>query len=650
MFRFARIVTLACSMIVIMANMGAAQKITQDPNAPGAVKQDDTAASSKVDPRLAQKVTLEARGKSVRAILSDLSKMTGITLYAGYNDADWQVRDRKMNIFAKDATLAHLLSSIARVMNFKWSIRGEPGAYTYRLYMDRRALLDAESKRQREQQMIEQKRTDSRMKMLEGFASIANLSPEEMEMLRNENPFMYIIARSGLASSLSGFFGEVPMSIDALASGQQLTMNAGMLSPRAQQGLVQSLHQLKKLQESFGDKVHPLPDGIASDMSRVTVRLNSHMEMMEGRPEANLLLGLMTIEYYEPESDRTRNEVVPFFDPESKFSKLIGELLLEREETGKSLKDVAKDHELEFMEAYLASVQPYDFGEPVVEHPYDPELLKKIKMEVASRRLDDVQAELARSSGFAVVSDDFGVNFGVFRSLAQDEEVEIREVLDNIAQGFRYNWEKHESIIEFRDRYWFRKRAAQIPEAWIEAWRKALKETKTLDLDALSQIAALTQEQINANLVPDQVISGSGVLGIVMIGRDVLRLYSVLNSGQRTALFSESGLDLRHLSPDQWTLVQKMLSQRNVLYLQNPEAQITLSASREYRSKDQPELVWYTFTATTSDGYEPITWQIVGPYYKEPEEKEEPKEKPGAEGSQEPASPDSSPESQESSG
>ena len=91
-----------------------ADKITVDPNQ-GAKEE---AQLPTTDARLQQKITYTARHKSLKVILADLSKTTGVTLKCGYNNNDWQVRDRKMNIFAKDQPLAALMNSIARVM--KW--------------------------------------------------------------------------------------------------------------------------------------------------------------------------------------------------------------------------------------------------------------------------------------------------------------------------------------------------------------------------------------------------------------------------------------------------------------------------------------------------------------------------------------------------
>jgi hypothetical protein len=98
----------------------AAGKVTVDPNASGAaVAKPDQ--DMETDARLARRVTLSESRKCVSTILDDLTKATGVVFKAGYNNNDWQVRDRKMCVFAKDVPLVQIMNSISHVMKFKWS-------------------------------------------------------------------------------------------------------------------------------------------------------------------------------------------------------------------------------------------------------------------------------------------------------------------------------------------------------------------------------------------------------------------------------------------------------------------------------------------------------------------------------------------------
>lgn len=646
MRRFLLPVVAAILIFITASGAGAVGKITEDPNAPGAQKPQDSEQTAKTDARLAFKVTYEARAKSVRVILKDLAEMSGVTLYAGYNDSDWQVRDRKMNVFSKDVPLVQLMSSIARVMKFKWSIRGEPGAYTYRLYMDRRTLLDAEAKRVREEERYKQQQADRRQKMLEDFGKLGDLSEQDLAKLRQENPFMYLLATSGLGKSLGDFFGSVPPALEALATGQEISLSASNLPPMAQQGLVSAVQQLSSLEQRFSGHDLSLPEGLAENASQMTVQINRDMDRMAGM-EVSFLLGMMHISYPGADGESIRSADVPFIDPESNFARILGSILDQAETEGKSVNDVAKGREAEFMEAVMSDSKRSDYGEPAPERADDPDLERKVKLEkIESPQLVDVEAALAEASGFALVSDNFGLQFG--RLTAKDKEAELQQWLDDIADDYRYNWEKHGRVLELRDRFWFKKRAAQIPDAWLEAWRKTLKETGTLGLDDLAQIAMLTYEQINANVVTDEVLTRSGLMSAIFVGRDLLRLYATLNQGQKAMLLSESGLDLRALSPDQWTAAATLLTRRNASYVQNPDAQITITGvapSRSYQVPEEDKRPRYAFRATTSDGYPPLDWQFLAPRYQEPPKKEEQpaKEESGDADAKAPDKPDSAP-------
>jgi hypothetical protein len=131
-------------LIAFSVSALAVGKVTTDPNAPGAPVQKDT-QNDGTDARLAKKLTYSTPMKTVSAILEDLTKSTGIIFRSGYNSKDWQVRDRKMTISVRDVPLSQLMNSMSRVMKFKWERSGAEGEWAYRLYMDRRTLLDAEA-------------------------------------------------------------------------------------------------------------------------------------------------------------------------------------------------------------------------------------------------------------------------------------------------------------------------------------------------------------------------------------------------------------------------------------------------------------------------------------------------------------------------
>ncbi len=630
MNRFKRWTALVVVLLCALAPQALAQKITVDPNT---VKQTEETEeqSQKTDLRLAQLVTYEAKRKTVLAILDELSEKTGVAMKAGQNSKDWQVRDRKMCVFAKDLPLAALMSSMARVMKFKWSREGEPGAYSYRLYMDRKTLLDAESKLQREEERIKNEQARKREDTFKQLTDAANMTPEELEKLRDTSPFVYMATKSGIAQSLGSFFGQVPAAAEALASGQEMSLNAGMLPPSAQQSLFQSMRDIQKLGATLGDKSE-FPEEVVGNPSLVNIGINSHMEEMRGRPEAGFILGMISFRA------GSRNFDIPLIDPESSMAKTIGKLVLRSMDEGKPINEIAKEAQSEFMQAFLADMKHVDTGEKPVEHPDEPELHENVRLEPKSPRQEDLEAALAEASKLAVVSDYFGNSMMMPMGRVGTQEGELKTVLEKIGDTLRYNWEKHGDVIELRSKDWYRKRAAQIPEAWLDAWRKTLKDTGTLDLGDLSQIAMLDMDQMTTNIMDDPMFMASGILGVIYPNREILRLYAGMSQSQQAALFGENGLDLRTLSPEQWKQVEKLIMARNIEFLQNPEARIIVAGTRKPKDKQFE----YTFTVTCMDVDTPVEWKLTTPSYKEPP-KEEPKPADAAKAA-EPAKPAEDPD------
>jgi hypothetical protein len=363
-------------------------------------------------------------------------------------------------------------------------------------------------------------------------------------------------ATSGLGGSMGSFFGEVPSAFDAIANGQRLDLQGSSLSAKAQAGLLGAMRDMTKMEQKFGGgKNRNIPDNL--DPSKLSVRFNETLDQTKGMPGASFLLGDMSIRY------DGGNVSIPFIDPSSGFAKIIGKAAIQSDEENRSMDDVMKEHMTEFVDIVKNDMKAEAGGEPVIEHPEDPALKEKITLKPESQKLPDVEIALAETSKLGVVSDSFGSFTGMgLGGQVPTTETEIKTLLDKIGETYIYNWDKHSNIIELRDRNWFKKRAAQIPEAWLEAWRKELTDTGTIDLDSLSQIAQLTQEQYTQNVMNDDALRVTSMAGIIFGSRDLLKMYGTLSTDQRSMLMSKSGIDLAMLSPDQFTQVSKLVQSK----------------------------------------------------------------------------------------
>jgi hypothetical protein len=571
---------------------------------------------------MTQKVTYEARGKSVKVILADLSKISGVTLKAGQSDSDWQVRDRKMNIFAKDVPLSNLINSMARAMKFTWN-RSKDEVPTYRLYMDRRTLLDAESQRLREEDRRNRKDIERKQQMLSGMDALDSLSPADLAKLKQDSPYLYLAATSGVGKSLGQFFKGSPAAMEAFASGQELTMNGSDLSPSAQQALAGTLRGMKQFSPvlNSGD-TEELPSDLEARIGQAVIQINPQMDLVRSQPFfSDFVLGSMGVKLEKG----GKTDGFPLLNPENAISKMLARALVKSQDEGRPINEVMAEIQGEALTSLMSQARQDDSGEARIEHsPEDPAMSQKIKTKaVKPGLLADALATLAEASHLPVVSDSYGGTFGFLT--VGDSEMGLGKLLDLIADGFHYNWDKPHGVLEFRDRNWFTKRAAQIPEAWIEGWKKTLRDTGTLDISDLTQIAMLTLEQCNVNLQGDEELARSGIPSCVYSYRDLLRACSALKESQRKAIYTEAGLDMASLTNDQWQGFEKLINSKNGNMLKNENAKLTLSATRRAYEKQFD----YSFALKSSDETSPITWRFFTPKYVEPPKEEKPPAKPG---------------------
>ena len=118
---------------------------------------------------------------------------------------------------------------------------------------------------------------------------------------------------------------------------------------------------------------------------------------------------------------------------------------------------------------------------------------------------------IAQAAKMSVVSDSYSV---VLSDKQQFADGELKSVLDNVADVYRCNWEKHGSIVEFRRRDWFRRRASQVPDEWLKPWRDEVEKDGIPTLNTIPSMLSLTDEQVEENIASDhllgQVLGPSG--------------------------------------------------------------------------------------------------------------------------------------------
>lgn len=566
-------------------------KVTTDPNTSGAGAANAQAQDK--DARLDQNVTYEARRKTVRAILTDLTKLTGVMFRAGYNDLDWQVRDRKMSIFATDTSLRSLMDSISHVMKFRWSRREADGTWIYRLYMDRTTLLGAERQALLEENRLYSIEAEQRARLTDDLTEAAAMSDDELERLREDNPALYVYAKQGWQDLLPSLFRDIPEAAQAWSAGDALILNAASLPTGVQQAVNEALRKMGQFFARVGAPKMAPSSETTSHLDKVQIRINQARSLYGYRGDT--FIGDITVTWPGGGLNTT------FTNLDSEVAKAIARDCI-RQLDGES----ASQTNAQRIQA--VQEQKTDFGEPLIEHADDPSLAVKVKLKAGGPRFEDLLAAVAKASGLTVVSDSFRIDYSGLG--IGSKEVQLRDVLDRIASGCRYNWQKQNSTLEFRDRDWFRKRSAQVPESWLEPWRTSLSHTGTLDIKQLGQIALLDSEQLRENITPDDVLGGMGLPVLLFSYGGLLRAYGCLTPDQQEAVFSDEGFDLAGLSSSQWTTVARFLRENSASAdYNNPAGRIQGKCERKGKQ------FLYTFTITPSTGHIPLKWSFTTPKY-----------------------------------
>lgn len=543
-----RLLTVFLCCVLITANTAqilAVGKITVEPNTISSAAQSQETSFWTADNRLAQNVTLEAHRKTVLSIISDISSQTGVKINVGFNSKDWQVRDRKMVIFAKDMPLLELMQSISRVMKFKWQRTKADGTYSYRLYMDRKAVIEAEAESARAEERYYKEQQEKREKLADRFKGLSKLSKSDLAKLREDDPMSYSLAASGLAGALEQLFSEAPEALDAFISGSEMFIPRGNSSASLQSAITSVAQAVMRFKM---DSSMPSAEEIAYNpqmISEIRLYLNNPNE------ESNLFTqfteGQVGVMYARSPGGDTEFGF-PIMDPESSVGKGIGKALAQVMETGST--DAMNNISIKIDPKEM---QQNNFGEPIVEHKEklvvkDEIDVSKIKLNaIPTDRYADYLAKFAEVTKLNVVSDSFPKS----NSFNMNGNYQAGAFLKSLELLNDYNWWKHGSIIELRDRHWFRKRSLEIPEVWLECWRSAFQETGTLDIDDLADMAMLVgdTDKYEANIIGDPALDCDSMKWAIRQSTQFLRFYSILSATQRKAIYTHEGLDLSDLSP-----------------------------------------------------------------------------------------------------
>ena len=573
-------------------------------------------AEEQPDPRLSRKITYRVKLRQISDVTDDLSKMTGIVLVAGRSKSDWLVREDCTTIMAKDIPLAELMDSISHVMKMRWVRTGKSPNWCYRLVEDPVAV------RKIEDQVAQQSKRDAeaRRQYWDKLQAASRMSDTELAGLRETDPGLYLLAKTGRAKPLVDFMNAAPDFRDSWLAGEEMAVGFGWLNTVAQKAVLSVTNADIRYQarlyggdEAADSAYEKLIGGLNDAVKKAVVKLDKGVDISvpPSLPSSQFSLDVGWCS-------------LPLCESTNDIQRMNDKLELRAYEEQRPYREVWNEVKTEWRKAAAkqhSRVTLYSQTEEFpIEHHDDPALNVPLAKEVKPKVITSLVESFADAGGFSIVTDDFRGK----TKLAFEKGSDTRKALEAIANevGF-HNWNRNGQVIELWSYDWYDRRKARVSKVWLEGLRQRFKTNGTLDLDDLADMAGLTDAQIGKNISNDDVLQYAA--GTVCSSkRDYLKIYSSLTSGQRSLLMSDDGIAFSDLSPSQQQSIIGLVAGTSVPLVQSLDLAglgACITCTRQAVGKQYV----YTLQASTKFGRIPGQYRFRTPLYVEPPK---PNEKP----------------------
>ncbi|MGQ9456164.1 MAG: hypothetical protein ACUVRS_01535 [Armatimonadota bacterium] len=575
-----RFISIILALLVLTSSTSKAQSTTE--------REEDPLVGLQ-DPRLEQPIDFAADGVRIAEVLAKISKLAGVTLVAGVDDNDWMVYDRKVVVYVKNTKLGKLMRELATVLRFRWKRIGNGPQWEYQLWQDQYQRAEEESLRASTEDAEKKRLREKRENILADIANLISLAQAESSSLKSTDPWRYVLATEPLGRELVNFINSCPDVRDALIQGYETTFPVATL-PSA---IRDTVRNLAKSYDSLLRSIGASEDhsDLVSEIDRLQITINPRSQ-----PEqqvsflAQSILGQIRI------TGSTNHLDIPIIDPSSQIARALGTAIV-------SLKSgVAKDEVARQLQSDLISTtKSEEKKSPDRDITSDPALRRRIIL-YSVPTVTTYQAALqllAEKTGFNIVSDYF-----ISRPVSiEGGEKTIGEYLEMIRNLFGANWEKSGDTIRFRDKEWFRKRAWEVPQVWIDYWIARGDMNDGLQFQDLVQIARLRDEQIDNTIMLNPTLVNLGA-GDAARNRYILRFYSLLSDEQRTAL-TTTQLEATTLNDEQWETLRKALASVGAAY-----ATVVKGSQTIKLEQSGTDIIEYKFSYYPAANETPISFSV----------------------------------------
>ena len=525
--------TLIVWCILLSAGMAAAQtvladKVTTDPNAPGASHPASLTDQANSDKRLAQKVTYQSGYARLHAVADDLTRKTGVTIYSGSNSKDWQVRDIPLVVCVKDLPLGRLLSAIAdSTHTLISSTTLDSGVKVYRFYRNKRlqdsidGALTAAQQKQYEQIDWAWDAMLKLGKSPEAQAEVAETIPEARRRM---------VSNARLLESLDADAKEKVISGETITIGATTSARKSALEDI----LLESWEDRNADRKTNGQKPLEMPKSEEIASAEATISL--HAETETGNTEIYIVTQM--------KSGTVGGPCMCGLTVYASQLEKLKSLRLPPRPKGEQVADQESDRPADLKLRALETDQ--DWAQPPFAHRVKTEAPKDKKYLTFA----DAVTALGKASGLNIVTEDF-----LSHNLGNKGEYD----------GFCGSETTPSALLRKTLGSWFYNADDKLVVGWVWShglWRKthrnlvsesfllsltAKLDTTGEDLDDVTPILTLTREQRNAWVYGNR--DTVWLIRALWNDKPLWQLYDSLSADNKALAKSQDGLPLAALDP-----------------------------------------------------------------------------------------------------
>ncbi len=445
------------------------------------------------DTRLHQPVEIEILGRAAAPALAMLSDKTGVSLSVAPENLD-TVGERKLTIIARGCTLKDIMAQIPEALQeCHWDIdessdppvyllhRNAGVEYTQKWLSEQRALAAAEEERPQREARVAQARRALKM------------SPEELAELEQSDLLMArSVQHPAARSAMEAFLSLGPEAMETFLSTGHVEVDFADAPERVQEEARKAAEPLDSPEfESFGG-TGITPDKLKqAKESPDTWRIQYFHSAPPATDDGRILLGLLVPvgERYSPiQSIAVPPRRADEFDALPGGTALYRLLVATGTREGEAeqiLRQQADELKAEAEQAY-AHRREREWVEPADPRLHVPITLAATQGEFAE--FADIQASIARQTGFSVISDYF-IQWRKFLSQVEREEMPLWRLLYMLGERWDYKWESAGHCLVFHHSEWYELAPGEVPESVLQTYCQRLEAEGKLTLDDFAGFA-----------------------------------------------------------------------------------------------------------------------------------------------------------------